>query len=364
MSKSGQMKLRSEITAIVSLLLFVALVITIIVRSSLLKRQTINFDDPAPISTSLRASISDRYGNLLSLDSRINVTEDGSTSYAVRQRTYPYKIQSLFRLLGSTDRDGNGISGIEQLANAYLLPSDGKDKPLTDGVVLSLDASLLYNTDRALALIDTPVHIIVMDKTTGEAVVVWDNEREGISFDDPIYSLNDLSSSKLINAYYAAAMAEIDRTRIFDYRCRRNDKCSVSHGLITIDNLAKCQSAIDEMLTYYDKKEIDSFLQKLSFNDYSIRSFLDAEANATLMKSHPQMHILNGVSENGEYIPFELSSTSEPEISRRTSIYLEEQLKIASENERIIDVKERYAVYISADKSVIDDVEKIVRSIL
>lgn len=364
MDKSGQMKLRSEITAIVFLLIFIALAVTIIVRSSLLKRQTITFDDPAPLSTSLRGSISDRYGNLLSLDSRVNVNEDGNSSYIVRQRTYPYKIDSLFRLLGSTDKDGNGVSGIEALANDYLLPEDGKDKPLTDGVVLSLDASLLYNTDRALSLIDTPVHVIIMDKTTGEAVVVWDNEKENAVFDDPIYSLNDLSSSKLINAYYAAAMAEIDRTRIFDYRCRRNDKCEVSHGLITIDNLAKCQSAIDEMLTYYDKKEIDAFLQKLSLNDYSIRSFLDASANATLMKSHPQMHILNGVSENGEYTPFELSNTQSPELSRRTSIYLEEQLKIASENERIIDVKEKYAVYISADRSVIDDVEKIVRSIL
>lgn len=364
MAKNGQMKILSEVMAVLFSLIFIALAITLIVRSSILKRQTINFDDPSPITTSLRGSISDRYGNLLSLDSRVNVTEDGNTSYTVRQRTYPYKIPSLLRLLGTTDNDAIGTSGIELLANEYLISEGGKDKALTDGVVLSLDALLLYNTDRALSSINEPIHIIAMDKTTGEAVIVWDNEKESATFDNPIYSVNDLSSSKLINAFYALAMAEIDRTRILDYRCRRNDKCKTSHGLITIDNLAKCQSAIDEMLTFYDKKEIDTFLSSLSFNDYSIRSFLDASANATLMKSHPQMHILNGISENGEYTPFELSNTNTPKISRRSSIYLEEQLKIASETERIIDVKDKYCVYISASKNVIDDVEKIVRSIL
>lgn len=365
MSKNGQIKIYSEIMVIVLSLLFIGLSIALIVRSSLLKKQSITFDDPAPITTSLRGSIADRYGNVLAADSRVTVNEDGEAPYTARVRSYPYKIDSLMRLLGEVDNSEGGISGVEKLANDYLIPTEGKDKAITDGVVLSIDASLLYNTNRSLSSIKEPIHIVAMDKTTGDAVIVWDNEGKTAEFSDPLYSMGDLSTSKLYNAFLSTAMAEIDRTLIFDYRCtRKSEKCPTPHGIVNIDSLAKCQSAVDEMLTFYDKKDIDAFLASLSLNDFSIRSFLDAEANATLMKSHPQMHLLNGVSENGEYIPFELSYTTEPSISRRSSLYLEEQLKIASETERIIDVKDKYAVYISAPKNLIDDVEKIMRSIL
>lgn len=363
MDKLGQIKTRSGIMILLFSLTTLVLVICLLVRASLLKSQMLEFDDPTPISASLRGSILDRNGTFLAMDSRKTVsTQDGKT-YQMRIRTYPYNIPSLRRTLGETDASANGLSGIEKLCNTYLVSSENKDKSMSEGVTLTLDISLIQRINSSLKGVRGNVHTIIMDKDTGDVLVVWDNEGEGIKFDDDIYSLNDLTSSPLLRAFLASAMAEIDRTRIFDYKCLGTGKCDHSHGSITVDRISECPSAIDEMIRAYSDEEISSMLEGFSLIDFKITSFMDAATNGIFMQSHPKMHILQGYDDGSQK---ELSgvSTREITISESVSKYLARQLLIASPNEKIFTVKDKYTVYVSSPSTSINEVMYAIKNIL
>lgn len=363
MDKLGQIKTRSGLMILFFSLTMIILVISLIVRTSLLKSQMLEFNDPTPIAQSLRGSILDRNGAYLAMDSRKTInTADGKT-YQERVRNYPYNIPSLKRLLGTTDKDGKGVSGIEKLCNQYL-SSENKDKSMSEGVSLTIDISLFQRINNSLKGVKGNVHVIVMDKTNGDALVVWDNENEDTTFLDEIYMTDDLSSSPLLNAFVASAMAEVDRSRIFDYKCLGTGKCTTSHGIVTVDRLSQCPSAIDEMVRLYNDEEISRILSSLSLNDFKINSFMDAAANGIFMQSHPKMHILQSLNDDGSEKGLQSAETQSALVSESISKYLNRQLLIASSSEKIFTVSNQYVVYVSSPSSSISEVMYTVKNIL
>lgn len=364
MDKTGQIKLYAKITAALFIVAIIALIISLFIRSSLMSNKMITFNDPVPVSSSLRGTISDKDDTFLAMDSRKTISSANGTKSSIRVRVYPYQIPSLLRLLGQIDDNAQGVSGIEKLCNEYLVSSENKDKSMTDGVMLTLDIRLIENINKAFrGFTGNKIHILVMDTTTGGVSAVWDNDNTFTPDENDLYALGDLSSSQLMNAFLVSIMAEIDRTRLFDYKCITSDLCPTPHGLVTVDNMSICSSAVHEMLKLYKEDEIAEYLNSLSFDNYSISSYMNSSASALEGRPTPKLHILDSVRVNGEKSNIEVEYTQTPKMSERISAFLLNQLSVASKNERIIKIG-KYLVYIRGDEKSISDITRALRTIL
>lgn len=364
MNKAGQIKLYAQISAALFAVCVIVLIICLFIRSSLLSNKMITFNDPSPASSSLRGTICDKNGTFLALDSRKTVSSSSGTKSSVRVRVYPYPYASLIRLLGEADSEGQGISGIEKMCNEYLVSSEKKDKAMSDGVMLTLDMPLTENINKTFnALAGNKIYILAMDTTTGGVSVVWDNDRNNKPDPNDLYSLGDMSSSPLMNAFLAAVMAEIDKSRLFDYKCIGSSLCPEPHNVITVDNISLCPSAVHEMLKLYNENEIAEYLNSLSFDNYSISSFMNSASSAIQGKKTPKMHILDSVRVNGEKSNIETEYTPTPKLSEKISSFLLTQLGTASNSEKIIKIG-KYLVYVRSDEKNMSDIIRALKSIL
>ena len=364
MNKTGQIKLYAQISAAVFIVCVIALVVCLFVRSSLVSKQMNSFNDPAPLTSSLRGTICDKNGIFLAMDLRKTITSANGGISSVRTRVYPYPEPSIIRLLGETDNEGQGISGIEKLCNEYLVSSEKKDKSMSDGVTLTLDMPIIENIDKTFkGLTGSNIHILAMDTLTGGVSVVWDNDKNKKPDPNDLYSLGDMSESPLINAFLVAIMAEIDKSRLFDYKCIGSSLCPTPHNLITVDNISTCNSAVQEMLKLYNEDEVASYLNSLSFDNYSIASFMNSTGAAIQGKSSPKMHILNSIRVNGEKSEVEVEYTPSPLLSKNIAAFLLSQLGIASNSEKIFKTG-KYIVYVRSDEKNINDIIKALKTIL
>ena len=202
-----------------------------------------------------------------------------------------------------------------------------------------------------------------MDTLTGGVSVVWDNDKSKKPDPNDLYSLGDMSESPLINAFLVAIMAEIDKSRLFDYKCIGSSLCPTPHNLITVDNISTCNSAVQEMLKLYNEDEVASYLNSLSFDNYSISSFMNSTGAAIQGKSSPKMHILKSVRVNGETSEVEVEYTPSPLLSKNIAEFLLSQLSISSNSEKIFKTG-KYIVYVRSDEKNINDIIKALKTIL
>lgn len=338
MSKGGQFK--SHIYVIIVIFAIVVLVISSMLFLEILKirHNKKQYNNPKIHKIEDEITIVDRNG--VPLFFKVNINSE-------LKWICPYNIPSLSRML---EYINSNITSTSSERNLFL----------------TLDISEIKKISDAFSKYKNETHIIVLNRYTGEVTTIFDTQKKDKTFYDLDYSVNDLTTSDITKAYFAYVFYKTNPKLITNYICYGDSHCDTSHGNVTIDNLAKCKTAIDYYLTVYSSHGyniVDLMEENNIFNQRFI-GLITGYLSILNDSDFTEIHMINGISYNDarmikeDYVTIKTNNTKEEDKE-----YFLKQIEISSDNQKIFSVGD-YIVYLETDPLLLESAVKTLLSIL
>lgn len=338
MNKSGQFK--SHIYAIFTLLLIGTVIVISLLISKIykIKQNTKHYTNPNIYKIDDEISIVDKNGVPLFFKVNYNKEEEWIC---------PYNIPSLKRTLKNINSNINSENGEHNL-------------------FLTLDIEQIKKISLALSKIKEETHVVIADRFTGDITTLYDNQKVDKQFFDTDYSLNDLGTSDIKNAFLSYLFYKADKKLITNFICDGDSLCDKPHGAVDIDNLSKCKSAINHYISLYTSSHFDivSLMNENKIYNLKLDGLFTGYLAIINEADFQEIHLVNGVSyDDGKYDKEEYKLISINNTSAEEKDYFLKQINITSDYQKIF-TSSRYIVYLETDSKLIDSVVKTLESIL
>ena len=263
----------------------------------------------------------------------------------------------------------NGVSGIEKMANDFLISTDGVDTMVKKGsdVVLGLDIDFSMRLKDINYSRNKPFCIYVFDVFSGMLIGFYNNGFDMTEFDNSLLSFADISKSDIFNSLEVYAMLMIDPTLMEEYYCEGRAPCREAHGLVNLFNLIHCPSAIKNLRqnNYKNTDDLLLYIAQFGITDRNFPSLVNIGFSTYNDLMLPSVKYISNISTNGRDDVFTQSEDRQAVLKNSVaSNYLKSVLREQCSDLKVELINDRFVVFMyqkdGLDLPLIESARKIV----